>query len=45
MAKKGHTGELKLGQTSNLIQLDERFRNIFPFIGLKLFRHYSKIVQ
>ena len=46
MAKKrGHTGELKLGQTSNLTQLDERFRNIPPFTGLKLFRHYSKVVQ
>ena len=45
MAKKrGHTGELKLGQTSNLTQLDERFRNIPPFTGLKLFRHYSKVV-
>ncbi len=43
--KRGHTGELKLWQTSNLTQLDERFQNIPPFIGLKLFGHYSKVVQ
>ena len=46
MAKKrGHTGELKLGQTSNLTQLDERFQNIPLFTSLKLFRYYSKVVQ
>ena len=46
MAKKrGHTGELKLGQTSNLTQLDKRFRKILPFTGLKKFKHYSKVVQ
>ncbi len=43
--KREHTEELKLGQTSNLTQLDERFRNIPPFTGLKLFGHYSKVVQ
>ncbi len=43
--KRGHTGELKLGQISNLTQLDERFWNILPFTGLKLFRYYSKVVQ
>ncbi len=43
--KRGHTRELKLGQTSNLIQLDECFQNIPPFTGLKLFGHYSKVVQ
>ena len=42
--KRGYTGELKLGQTSNLTQLDERFRNIPLFTGLKLFKHYSKVV-
>ena len=36
---------MKLGQTSNLTQLDERFWNIPPFTGLKLFRHYSKVVE
>ncbi len=43
--KRGHTGELKLRQISNLTQLDGRFRNIPPFTGLKLFGHYSKVVQ
>ena len=46
MAKKsGYTGELKLGKTSNLTQLDKHFRKILPFIGLKKFKHYSKVVQ
>ncbi len=36
---------MKLEQTSNITQLDERFRNILPFIVLKLFGHYSKVVQ
>ena len=45
MAKKRkHIGELKLKQTNNLIQLDEYFWIILPFIGLKLFKHYSKVV-
>ncbi len=35
---------MKLEQTSNLTQLEERFRNIPPFTGLKLFGHYSKVV-
>ena len=46
MAKKrGHTGELKLEQISNLTQLDECFWKIPPFIFLKKFKHYSKVVQ
>lgn len=43
--KRGHMGDLKLGQTSNLTQLDERFRDIPHFTDLKLFSHYSKVVQ
>lgn len=27
------------------MQLNERFQNISVFIGLKLFQHYSKVVQ
>ena len=46
MAKKrGHTRELKLEQTSNLTQLDERFRKISLFTGLNKFKHYNKVVQ
>ena len=47
MAKKqGHNGQLRLlGQTSKISQLDERFRNVPPFLDLKLFQHYSKVVQ
>ena len=45
MAKKGYTRELKLRQTSNLIQFDKHFKNIPIFIGLKLFGHYNKVVQ
>lgn len=36
---------MKLEQISNFIQHDECFWNIPPFIGLKLLRHYSKIIQ
>ena len=43
--KRGHTGKLKLGQINNLTQLDKRFQNISLFTGLKLFRHYSKVIQ
>lgn len=43
--KKGYTGELKLGRTNNLKQLDERFQNISPFTGLKLYRDYNEVVQ
>ena len=43
--KQRHQEQLKLGQTSKLIQLDERFRVVPPFIDLKLFQHYSKVVQ
>ncbi len=36
---------MKLGQPSKLTQLDKRFR-VFPlFTDLKLFQHYSKVVQ
>ena len=43
--KRGYTEELKFGQISNLIQSNERFWKISPFIGLKLFKYYSKVVQ
>ena len=43
--KKRNTKELKLGQTSNFIQLNERFRKILPFTDLKLFKYYSKVVE
>ena len=43
--KRRHIGELKLGQISNLIQLNECFWKIPKFTGLKLFRHYSKVIQ
>ena len=42
--KRGHIGELKLGQKNNLIKLDERFENISLFISLNLYKHYSKVV-
>ena len=43
--KRRHQGQLKLGQTSKLTQLDERFRALLLFTDLKLFQHYSKVVQ
>ncbi len=43
--KQRHQGQLKLGQTSKLIQLDERFQAVPPFMDLKLFQHYSKVMQ
>lgn len=43
--KKRYIGELKLGQGSIFTQLDEYYWNITSFTGLKLFGHYSKIVQ
>ena len=43
--KQGHDGQLRLGQTSKVSQLDEQFRNILPFPDLKLFQHYNKVVQ
>ncbi len=43
--KQRHQGQLKLGQTSKLTQLDERFRVVPLFTDLKLFQHYSKVVQ
>ena len=45
IAKKGHTGKLKVGQISNFTQLDKHLQNIPSFIGLKSFRHYSKVVH
>ena len=42
--KRKHTGQLKLGPTGNLTQRDKHFWNIFPFIGLKLFRYYNKVI-
>ncbi len=35
--KQGDEGQLKLGQTSKVTQLDERFRAIPLFLDLKLF--------
>ncbi len=43
--KRRHQGQLKLGQTSKLTQLDERFRAVPLFTDLKLFQYYSKVVQ
>ena len=43
--KQRHQGQLKLGQTSKLTQLDERFRAVPPITDLKVFHHYSKVVQ
>lgn len=43
--KRKHIQKLKLGQINNFIQLIKHFRKIFLFIGLKLFRYYSKVVQ
>lgn len=43
--KRGQDGQLRLGQTSKVTQLDERFRVVPPFPDLKLFQHYSKVVQ
>ena len=43
--KQQHQGQLKLGQTSKLTQLDERFRAVPPITDLKVFHHYSKVVQ
>lgn len=43
--KRRYPGELKLGQITNLTQLDGRYWKILLFINLKLFRHYSKMVQ
>lgn len=42
---KRNIRKLKLGQTSNLLQLDERLQNFTLFISLKLFRYYNKVVQ
>ncbi len=35
--KRRYQGQLKLGQTSKLTQLDERFWAVLSFTGLKLF--------
>ncbi len=35
--KRRHQGQLKLGQTSKLTQLDKRFQAIPPFTNWKLF--------
>ena len=43
--KQEHNGQLRLGQTSKVSQLDKQFYNVPPFPDLKLFRHYSKVVQ
>ncbi len=43
--KRRHQGQLKLGQRHKLTQLDERFWAISLFTDLKLFQHYSKVVQ
>ena len=44
--RRGHNGQLRLlEQTSKISQLDEQFRNVFLFPDLKLFQHYSKVVQ
>ncbi len=43
--KRRHQGQLKLGQTNKLTQLDEYFRAVPLFIDLNLFQHYSKVVQ
>ena len=46
MAKRRwHQGQLKLGQTNKLTQLDERFQAVPLFMDLKLLQHYSKVVQ
>lgn len=45
IAEKVYTKELKLGQTNNLIQLNEHIQNISLFSSLKLFKHYNKVVQ
>ena len=36
---------MRLGQTSKVSQLDKRFCNVPRFPDLKLFQHYSKVVQ
>ena len=43
--KRGHKRQLKLGQISKVTQLDEQFRALLLFPDLKLFQHYSKVVQ
>lgn len=43
--KKRHIEKLKLRHINNLTKLDKCFSNIFLFTGLKLFKHYGKIVQ
>ena len=43
--KQRHQEQLKLGQRGKLTQLDERFRAVPLFTDLKLFQHYSKVVQ
>ncbi len=43
--KRRYQEQLKLGQTSKLTQLDERFQAVPLFTDLKLFQYYSKVVQ
>ena len=43
--KQRHQRQLKLGQTSKLTKFDERFQAVPPITDLKVFYHYSKVVQ
>ena len=46
LAKKQlHQEQVKLGQIRKLTQLDKHFWTVLPFMDLKLFLHYSKVVQ
>ena len=42
---RGHKRQLKLWQTSKVMQLDKQFQAIPLFPDLKLFQHYSKLVE
>ena len=43
--KQRHQELLKLGQISKLTPFDEHFWVVLLFTDLKLFQHYSKVVQ
>ena len=43
--KQRHQGQWKLGQINKLTQIDERFQAVPSFTDLKLFHHFSKLVQ
>ena len=43
--KQWDQGQLKLGQTSKLAQLNKCFQVVFLITDLKIFQHYNKVIQ